>query len=273
MTHDLPLARQRQQQIYQQVRESSGCTTRALAQRFGTSTMTIRRDLETLERQGLLQRVHGGAVLRSDVPSNHVLLSDEQPYLTRDEKAAAQKRAIGAAAARLVEPGMTVYLDSGTTAMAVARALHAQAARHSFTVVTHALNVACLFALPRTQRVIMIGGEVLENTAGTASATALRQLRELNYDLFFMGTCGVDPVAGLTNTNVPEAELKQAVHERSARTVLIADRHKWPVRALAPVLPLSAVQGWISDAGLPQNAQQHAAAHHVPVSLAQEVFL
>lgn len=251
---DWALAQHRQQAIYQRLLTAQGCTTRALAAWFGTSTMTIRRDLEVLERQGLLQRVHGGAVIAHN----------DLPYLTRHEQFSVQKDAIGVQAAKLVQDGMTVFFDSGTTSMAVARALMGRSDL-SFTVVTHALNVAYLFTLPKRQRVIVIGGEVYENSLGTASSTAIQQLGELNYDLFFMGTCGVDVKAGLTNTNVPEAHLKQEVHARSARTILIADHHKWPLRALAPILPLSAVGTWVSDAGLPAPAREYAASLGVEV--------
>lgn len=254
-----PLAQQRQQAIYERLLAEQSCTTQALAQHFGTSAMTIRRDLEVLEGQGLLQRVHGGAVL----------VQCDLPYLTRHEQHSREKEAIGQAAARLVESGMTVFFDSGTTSMALARALQGRTDL-TFTVVTHALNIAHLFTLPKRQQVIVIGGEVYENTLATVSGPTLAQIRTLNYDLFFMGSCGVDKEAGLTNTNAPEAHVKQEIYARAAHTVLLADACKWQVRALAPILPLAAVSLWVSDAALPTEASQYAAAQGVAVRRAGE---
>lgn len=254
-----PLAQQRQQAIYERLLAKQSCTTQALAQHFGTSTMTIRRDLEVLENQGLLQRVHGGAIIAYN----------DLPYLIRTEQQSREKEAIGQVAAAQVESGMTVFFDSGTTSMAVARALQGRTDL-TFTVVTHALNIAHLFTLPKRHRVVVIGGEVYEDSLATTSGTALSQIRALNYDLFFMGSCGVDAQRGLTNTNVPEAHIKQEIHARASRTVLLADAGKWQARALAPILPLSSMALWISDAGLPEEAVTCAASQGVRVIRAKE---
>lgn len=254
-----PLAQQRQQAIYERLLAEQSCTTQALAQHFGTSAMTIRRDLEVLENQGLLQRVHGGAIIAHN----------DLPYLIRTEQHSREKEDIGQVAAAQVKSGMTVFFDSGTTSMAVARALQGRTDL-TFTVVTHALNIAHLFTLPKRQRVIVIGGEVYEDSLATTSSAAISQIRALNYDLFFMGSCGVDAQRGLTNTNVPEAHIKQEIHARTSRTVLLADAGKWQARALAPILPLSSVALWISDAGLPEEAVTYAASQGVRVIRAKE---
>ena len=186
---------------------------------LGVSEVTVRGDLTALEREGALVRVHGGAM-----PLSAAGESSLESSLDRD---AAAKRAIGQAAARMVAPGQGVYLDAGSTAMAVALALVDRRDLHDVTVVTCGLTIALALesALPRLT-VIVTGGTLRPLQHSLVNPFAMPMLDSLHLDLAFIGCNGVHATGGVTNVNLPEAEIKTRVLARSARRVVIADATK-----------------------------------------------
>ena len=186
---------------------------------LGVSEVTVRGDLTALESAGALVRVHGGAM--------PVAAASESSLETSLDRDAAAKRAIGAAAARLVSSGQGIYLDAGSTAMAIARALVERQDLHDLTVVTGGLTIALALepALPRFS-VIVTGGTLRPLQHSLVNPFAMPMLDSLHLDTAFIGCNGVHATGGVTNVNVAEAEIKSRVLARARRGVIVADGTK-----------------------------------------------
>jgi len=235
------------------------CRTRQLAEQFQLSEMTVRRDLQELEARGLLRRVHGGAVL----------LNRDVDYAVRLQHDQAQKQSIGRAATQLLRSGQTVYLDAGTTALDLARAI--RAGLHHVThlrLVTHGITVATELAGQTPYSLELIGGEVYQNALSTVGPSALAQIGCLEIDIFFMGAGGVDTAMGWTNSNHVESVVKRAVIQRSKVVCAIADSAKWGQQSYAPIVPFGAVSRWIVDSGLQPEAIEAARSAGVAITFA-----
>ncbi|OLC90694.1 MAG: hypothetical protein AUH86_22425, partial [Acidobacteria bacterium 13_1_40CM_4_58_4] len=180
-----------------------------LAQKFETSQVTIRKDLEVLHVHGQIHRTHGGAL-----PAREGALDD--PTLREKEKLhRKEKLRIAAAAARLVSEGQVVILDSGTTTTEIARAL-----RHfkNLTIVTNAVNIAAELANSSVE-VILTGGTVRKNSFSLVGPIAEETLRRLNADILFLGVDGFDVRYGLSTPNLLEAKVNRVMVEVARRTV------------------------------------------------------
>lgn len=229
----------RQQQIAAQAEATGRVTVAELALRYDVTPVTIRRDLDELQSAGILQRVRGGAV-----PTRS--RSFEPPFAQRAASAQAAKAAIGAAAAQMVEPGQTVILDVGTTALAVARALHAV---RDLTVVTNSLPVANELGTSGSIRTFLTGGELRPGELSLTGPAAIESLRGYNVDLAFIGIAGIRPDHGLTEYNPEDAWVKKAAifAARAGRAIVVADSSKLMTVALNNVAPLEAVEVLITD--------------------------
>lgn len=188
---------------------------------LGVSEVTIRGDLTALARDGRAVRVHGGAM-----PAD-ALVDRESPVESTRDRDAAAKRAIGVAAAGLVSSGDCVYLDAGSTALAVSDALLERRELHDVIVVTSSLALALALepAIPRYE-VIVIGGTLRPLQHSLVNPFAASMLASLRFDLAFIGCNGIHPLHGVTNVNLPEAEIKTLAVRAARRAVLIADGGK-----------------------------------------------
>jgi len=208
-----------------------------LAQRFGTSQVTIRNDLEVLHSQGAIYRTHGGAL-----PVRAGALLD--PSLREKEKLhRKEKLRIGAAAARLVQEGQSVVLDSGTTTTMIARELREF---RNLTVITNAVNIAAELAGTGVQ-VILTGGILRENSFSLVGPLADDTLRRLSADVLFLGVDGFDVHFGLTTPNLLEAKVNRVMIEIARRTIVVCDSSKFGRRSLSLIAPPSAVHQTITD--------------------------
>jgi DeoR/GlpR family transcriptional regulator of sugar metabolism len=209
-----------------------------LAEEFRVSEMTIRRDVETLEGEGLARRVRGGAI---SVTSR----SYEPPFGIRATTAAAAKTAIGVAAARLVNDGDTIIIDVGTTTLELARALRG---RQGITVVTAALPVAIELGNEPGLRVVVTGGQVRPGELSLTGGMAEDAFTTMNCDVAFIGVAGVCVTPGLTEYNPDDARVKRAAIGAARRTIVLADASKLGKIAFATVAPLSLVDALVTDA-------------------------
>lgn len=204
------------------------------ADELGVSDVTIRGDLSALEKRGALTRVHGGAM-----PVTALRESTLEAALDRD---AAAKTAIARAAAAMVASGDSIYIDAGSTAMALAEALVDRRDLHDVVVVTSGLTIALALeaAVPRFT-VIVTGGTLRPLQHSLVNPFAAPLLDALRLDLAFIGCNGIHPVHGVTNLNLPDAEIKTRVMGRAKRTIVIADATKLGRADLALIAPLAAV--------------------------------
>ncbi|CAN5188409.1 DeoR/GlpR family DNA-binding transcription regulator [soil metagenome] len=184
---------------------------------LGVSEVTIRGDLSALERDGQAVRVHGGAMAAD------AFADRESPVESNRDHDAEAKRAIGAAAAALITSGSCVYLDAGSTALAVAEALLERRELHDLIVVTSALTLAITLeaAIPRFE-VIVTGGTLRPLQHSLVNPFAAPMMASLRFDLAIIGCNGVHPELGVTNLNLPEAEVKTLAMRSAKSNVLVA---------------------------------------------------
>jgi DeoR family transcriptional regulator, aga operon transcriptional repressor len=207
-----------------------------LAERFGVSPSTLRRDLALLEQQRLLARTHGGALARD--------VTYELPVRYRDGHQRDEKRAIALAAVQRVPAGpVAIGLTGGTTTSEVARAL---ADRPRLTVVTNALNIAMELAMRPRIKVIVTGGVARPQSYELVGPFAEQSLSRINLGLALVGVDGVDATGGLTTHDEIEAHTNQEMIRRAQRVIVVADGTKVGRVLLAHIAPLSDVDELIT---------------------------
>ncbi len=240
------LARQRQTYILERVREDGAVRVAELARDLSVSDMTVRRDLELLHQQGLLEKVHGGATLTSGSSLF------EPGFVVKSELQLAEKDAIAAAASDLVTTGMAIALSAGTTTYALARRL---TDIEGLTVVTNSVPVAdVLYRMGRPDQTIIVTGGVRTPSDALVGPFAVSALRTIHVDLVFMGVHGMDPHSGFTTPNLLEAETNRALVEAGRRLVVLADHTKWGVIGISSIGRLDQADVLITDAGLDEDA-------------------
>lgn len=241
------LARHRQSLILQAVRNEGSARVSDLTQQLGVSDMTIRRDLEVLARDGLVEKVHGGAVLPGS-HNGHEPAFEERLVLERSEK-----NAIARAAASLVRPGTAIAIAAGTTTFALAQCLLEVP---GLTVVTNSLRVASLFSAdrgPDVASVVLTGGMRTASDALVGPVADLT-ITSLHFDTLFVGCTGLDAEVGLSTQNLAEAETNRALIKVARRVVVLADHTKWGVIGLASFAPVDKVGVLVTDTLLPADA-------------------
>src|SRR6266851_3081116 len=231
------LPTQRRQAILAEVSERSAVSAEDLAREFDVSVETIRRDLRGLQRQGLLDRVYGGATR----PSGR---SDEGSFAARSTRHIAAKRAIARLAASLVEPGETIVIDVGTTALEVARALPAS---FGGRVLTNSVPAAMELSARRDVEILLCGGQIRHGDAACFGAHAEAFFSEFYADRAFLGSGGVHPEAGLTDYYPAEVVVRRTIIAHTAASCVLADSSKLGVIAVHRVCPLDRVTAVLTD--------------------------
>jgi DeoR family transcriptional regulator, fructose operon transcriptional repressor len=239
------LAVQRHALIRDAVRTAGVIGTDELARRLEVSVETIRRDLLQLERVGALRRVHGGAAA---LPGPGDGSREEASFAERSASGVADKRAIGARAATLVEDGMTIVLDVGTTVLEVARALPATLRA---TVATCSIPVAVELATRERIEVLVSGGRLRAGDLALSDAQAVAFFADLHADIAFLGSGGVDAAAGLTDFYRDEAATRRIMIEHAARAYAVAEAGKLGAVAPHRVCDLAALTGGTTHGQVP----------------------
>jgi DeoR family fructose operon transcriptional repressor len=234
------LIKQRQRSIADLVLRDGQATIDDLVRTFGVSPATIRRDLNDLQTQGIINRSHGGAV-------NAVRAAPELPLSQRSTVEAEAKRRIGEAAAALVPDGATVFISSGTTPLEVARAL---AHRENLTVITNALNVANLLVDVPGITLVVVGGVVRRSELALTGHLTDQALSELGTDFVFIGAHALSVDRGLTADDLAGVMTDRAILQIGQRRVVVADHTKFGKFATARVVPLMELHTIVTDAGL-----------------------
>ncbi|MGO2004303.1 DeoR/GlpR family DNA-binding transcription regulator [Arthrobacter rhombi] len=204
-----------------------------IVDKLGVSPATARRDLDSLDSQRLLTRTHGGATTNA--------LAYDLPGKYNRDPAATRKRWIGAYAAALVEPDMSIGLSGGTTSSAIATALGLRAdlqqepARPTLTVVTNAVNIASALAVRNHVKVMVTGGVLNPRSYELVGPFAEQTLGRVTLDIAFIGVGGLHPQAGATVADEGEAAVNELMGARALRSYLVVDSSKLGVRSFASV--------------------------------------
>jgi len=230
---------ERRHEIAVVVRQDGRGDVTALADRFEVTPETIRRDLTELERQGVLRRVHGGAI--------PIERFRAEPAIAEKASAMAkEKAAIAAAALRFVPEQGTALLDAGTTTLALARVFPDR----DMTVFTNSMTVGLELALRRNVQLYLVGGRVRGRTLAHVDDWALRQLADLKVDVAFIGTNGLSVARGLSTPDPAEAAVKREMCRAAQQLVVLADHTKVGEEASVRFASLDQIDALVTDAGL-----------------------
>lgn len=238
------LTKQRRQHILAVLKRDGQIVAKALADELDLSEDTIRRDLRDLAQEGLLQRVHGGAL-----PASPAVVDFPQ----RQQIATEAKRLIGRTAAQMIQPGQVVILDGGTTAVQIARHLPPEL---SATIVTHSPSIAVELATHPRVEVILIGGRLFKHSVVAVGAAAIEALSHIHADLYLMGVTGVHAKVGLSTGDLEEAYVKRALSDRAAETLVLASREKLGVASTYIIAPVTQVSGLIVEPDVDEGMLQ-----------------
>jgi DeoR/GlpR family transcriptional regulator of sugar metabolism len=253
------LAEQRRSLILDEVRRRGGVRVNELTRKLGVSDMTVRRDLDALARQGVLEKVHGGAVPVVEA-STH-----EPGFEAKSGLELTAKEDIARAAAKLVAPGAAIALSGGTTTYALAQQLLDVP---DLTVVTNSVRVADVFhAAQRTSgprqgaATVVLTGGVRTPSDSLVGPVADQAIAALHFDLLFLGVHGISVEAGLSTPNLAEAETNRRLVQSARRVVVVADHTKWGKVGLSSFASLERIDTLVTDGGLPDEARGVVVEH------------
>jgi DeoR/GlpR family transcriptional regulator of sugar metabolism len=255
---------ERRREILEIVQQSGSVTVVDLCERFDVSEMTIRRDLRDLDQEGLLRRVHGGAV-------SNLGRSYEPPYKLRSTQKAEVKQAIGRRAAELIIDGDSVALDVGTTTLEIAFALQG---RRNLTIITASLPIAneivSNLSLDSDVRLILTGGIVRAGELSMIGHVAEETYSNLHVDKAFIGVGGISLEDGLTEYNLEDALVKKPLIQNAHQRIVVADSSKIGRTTFTSVAPLSMVDLLVTDAGVDPEMRQAIEKMGIEVLIAMD---
>lgn len=227
------LTSERKSLIADRLRRDGRLVAKVFAEELDLSEDTIRRDLREMAAEGLLARVHGGALpVQPALPD----------FAARKAVASDEKKRLGLLAATLIKPGETIFLDGGTTNAEIARALPHNFA---FTVVTHSPTIAAELEHHPTAEVILVGGRIYKHSMVAIGAIASAAIATFRPDIFFLGATAVHSRHGFTTGDFEEAAIKRQIAAQSARTYVALTAEKLERASPVTIMPLEAATGVI----------------------------
>lgn len=233
---------ERRNQIIEWINQKHTIKNSELIERFGISVETVRRDLEYLERQGHLQRVYGGAVLKTS-------LGSEPEYASRFQEHLAEKNAIAEAAARLIAAEDSVFLGVGTTVQAIAKYLSHEL---SMAVFTNSLHTAIALSDIAGCSIVLPGGQLRAKELSLSGFPAEENLSCFNVNKAFIGIGGITD-AGITDFHIGEARLHRQIIHNASQTIVLADSSKFGIRGTTNVCTLQDIDILITDSKAPAD--------------------
>ena len=207
---------------------------------LNVSSVTIRKDLKTLEDKNLLFRTHGGGT-----SSNPYTI--DRPVNEKEKIRAEEKSSIGAVAAALIEPNDCIIIASGTTVLSLAKHIKPEG---SLTVITAALHVATELNRHQDVEVLVLGGILRKSSSSVTGMYAEKILDDFSCSKLFLGVDGIDPDFGLTTTHIQEAQLNRKMIAASQKTIVLADSSKFGKRGFGRICGLEDVEQVITDSGI-----------------------
>ena len=229
----------RRQTIEKKLRAEGEVGYSALAAEFGVSEMTIRRDIEALEAAGVSRRIRGGAIALDNSRG-------EPSFVLRETRALEAKSRIGEVAASLIRPGQIVIIDSGSSALAVARAIRGRDL--GLTIITPSLLVASTLHDEPGTSILVTGGELRPGELSLIGPSAEASFKLFNADLFIMGVAGVDARHGMSDYHYGEAHVKKAAMAAAQRSIVVADSQKLGKVLLVSIAEFADVDVIVTDA-------------------------
>ena len=226
------------------LQQSGSVSVEGLSKELDVSLVTIRRDLDALETQGLLRRTHGGAI--SIEPFFYEPFKNDRSFQAQVERFADEKRRIGRAAAALIKEGEIIALTPGTTTTEVIRGIPLN---HRVTVVTSTVNVAMELSKRKDLDVFVTGGHLRGEWFSLVGPTAAQSLSHLSIHTLFIGADGVDSKQGVTCFSPDESQLNSTMVKHAQRKIAVVDHSKFGVVAGWRICPTSELDLLITDSG------------------------
>ncbi|MFJ8511844.1 DeoR/GlpR family DNA-binding transcription regulator [Lysinibacillus xylanilyticus] len=236
---------QRKKKIIDELQKKGRVEILELVEMLDVSAMTIRRDLDELEKHKKLIRTHGGATLAQTIMT-------EVSYNQKLSEARSQKIEIAEKAVSLIKEGMKVFLDSGTTNLEIARQLKS---RQPLTIVTNDIIIAAEL-MDSEHELVLLGGIVQKNVGAVFGVTADEMLRNIHLDIAFIGAHAVHAKLGIMSTTFEKASLKKRVIDVSELVYLAVDSSKFEKKAFAKVAEVDSITGIITDHFLPEDIKE-----------------
>lgn len=242
---------ERHNQILEIIADQQSVTVTELSDELEVSAVTIRNDLRQLSEQGHLIRTHGGAAM----PGTDNKRKQELTFTARQQLRAEKKRHIGEMAAGLINPVESILIDSSTTGMAVGRAIMRRADLSDLTIILTGLWPALEF-IGSHLNIVLAGGNMRHTTGSLTGPMAREALSKINIHKAFLGAWGITVDQGLTDSNLQEVELKQAVIERCQEVIAVVDGSKFGKVSLSTFAPTEKITRIITDTSAPLSAIQ-----------------
>ena len=256
------LAAGRRRKIVDYVEQSGDATVESLSRAFDVSPATIRRDLTYLDRQGLIERAHGGAAPRT---RGRLPGLPEPPILKRSAMQVAEKRAIGRAAAPYVDDGDVLVISGGST---TAEMIPYIAERQGLTVITNSLSIAALLAGYPDITAVILGGTLRHSEMSMLGVLTEDALRNLRADKLFMGSPAVHHEYGFSADDMTEVQSDRNLMAIAGETTVLADHTKFGRIATLRQAPITAARRLVTDAGAPQPIVEAIREQGVEVDVA-----
>lgn len=252
------LANQRKDKILELLKEDGSAKVVNLAKLFKVTEVTIRQDLEKLEKEGLVLREHGGAFLKNMENQVRTFSLSHQDNLDK-------KELIANKCLEYISAGDTIILDSGSTTTEIAKKLKGI---KNLTVITNALNIALMLGVEPGIEVIMTGGEFKPPTLSLTGQKAADFFTGLNVHKLFLATAGLSLKAGLTYPSISDLVVKRAMINAAETTYLVADSTKIGKSSLASLGALSMIDYIITDAGIEEKYKNLLNEHEIELIIA-----
>lgn len=250
-------AQQRHQAIVHKLEREKSVKASELMELLGVSFETIRRDLEHLEGEGLLTRVHGGAI------SKRLDYSREIPLTVRETAFLKQKNELAEIASRYVEQGMSIALDVSTTNTEFAKLLKRKFER--LTVITNSLPIATLLVDMPHYTIVLIGGVIRNEEQSLIGDLAEQFAARFHPDLFFMSMSGVTLSDGITDYGIGEIQVKKILLNNAKRTIALADSSKFDCVSLTKICGAAEVERFVTDSGIDRGLVERYGRHGIEI--------
>jgi DeoR/GlpR family transcriptional regulator of sugar metabolism len=237
------LTSQRKHLILERLHQNGQIIAKELSTELGLSEDTIRRDLRELAAEGLLQRVHGGALPASPATAN---------FATRENLGSESKKALGKQAAQMIQGGQVIFMDGGTTNTQLVRHLPPEL---EATIITHSPSIAVELVAHQKIEVVLIGGNLYKHSIVSVGAATIEAIGRIQADTYFMGITAIHAAHGLSTGNLEESYVKRAFMQNAADTIVLASHEKLGTVSPYQIAKLNAISELITDSSLEKKLQ------------------
>lgn len=246
---------ERRDSIIQIIQKDGKVRVDNLSDKFDVSSVTIRNDLDFLEKKGIVHRTHGGALLRKSVYEDPSLEEKQQRFQE-------EKQRIGAKAVELINDGDSILLDSGTTAMEIAQRING---KKNLTVMTNAINLSLKLGNYESISVMLTGGLLRRESFSLVGPEAEATISNYYFDKLFLGVDGLDINFGLTTPNPMEAQLNRIMVERAQQVIAITDSSKFGRHSFSYICDVDVISTLITDTNISVEFERELLRRNIDV--------